>query len=244
MIPAMSDEYKSITGFLDVAASGEPQRISEHPDKTSTLVCAFCYQLIAGKRYLVGSKAACTKCAMAAKAAAVEAGETVVLGPGVNTAQESSAAFAKRLLFGACAAVLGLAITSIFAILTGAYPGFLGPAVGWLVAKAIRSGGSGPAGRGSQIAAAVMTYVAISLAEIPAVIAQLQGQGRVSSTDMAALDWTKFLPIAILGSLLSPLLLLRGIFDVMGFMALLAGLLIAYKTASVRSASVVSGQAS
>jgi hypothetical protein len=89
-----------------------------------------------------------------------------------------------------------------------------------------------------------MTYVAISLAEIPAVIAQLQGQGRVSSTDMAALDWTKFPPIAILGSLLSPLLLLRGIFDVMGFMALLAGLLIAYKTASVRSASVVSGQAS
>jgi hypothetical protein len=54
-----------------------------------------------------------------------------------------------------------------FTIVTGIYIGYISLAVGWLVGKAVMLGSKGIGGRRYQIAAAVLTYAAVSIAAIP-----------------------------------------------------------------------------
>jgi hypothetical protein len=59
-----------------------------------------------------------------------------------------------------------------FGIITGLVIGYLSLAVGYIVGKAILFGSGGIGGRRYQIAAALLTYVAVSIAAIPMGIAQ------------------------------------------------------------------------
>ena len=83
----------------------------------------------------------------------------------------SHAAFMRGLLLGVGAAVIGLVLYASFTILTDLYLGYIALGVGWFVGKAMMKGSHGMGGRRYQIAAVLLTYFAISVAEIPIWIA-------------------------------------------------------------------------
>ena len=83
---------------------------------------------------------------------------------------DSHAGYVRGMLFGAGAAIVGMASYAGFTILTGLYIGYVSLAVGWLVGKAIMLGSKGIGGRRYQIAAVVLTYAAVSLAAVPIAI--------------------------------------------------------------------------
>jgi hypothetical protein len=84
---------------------------------------------------------------------------------------DSHAAFLRGLLLGGGAAVVGLILYATFTILTDLYIGFIALGVGWLVGKAMMKGSNGMGGRRYQITAVLLTYFAISVAEVPIWIA-------------------------------------------------------------------------
>jgi hypothetical protein len=81
--------------------------------------------------------------------------------------QDSHKAFVRGVLFGVGAAVLGFGIYVAFALTTGLVVGYVSLAVGYLVGKAVMLGSRGAGGRRYQVAAVLLTYMAVSLAAIP-----------------------------------------------------------------------------
>jgi hypothetical protein len=65
------------------------------------------------------------------------------------------------------AAIIGMTLYALFEIVTGIAIGYLAIGVGYLVGKAMKRGSGGRGGRRYQIAAAVLTYAAVSLAAVP-----------------------------------------------------------------------------
>jgi hypothetical protein len=84
--------------------------------------------------------------------------------------QDSHAAFVRGIVFGLGGFVLGLALYAAFVILTDIQWALVSLAAGWLVGKAIMLGSGGVGGRRYQIAAALLTYAAVSMAFIPILI--------------------------------------------------------------------------
>ncbi|HJX82803.1 MAG TPA: hypothetical protein VJ723_00515 [Candidatus Angelobacter sp.] len=75
--------------------------------------------------------------------------------------------FVRGLMCGLGGALLGLILYAAIGILLGAVVGYMSFGVGYLVAKAIMMGTKGAGGKRYQIAAAVLTYAAVSMAAIP-----------------------------------------------------------------------------
>jgi hypothetical protein len=73
----------------------------------------------------------------------------------------------RALLFGIGAAIVGMAVYATFVIVTGWIIGYVALAVGWMVGTAIKKGSGGIGGKRYQIAAAALTYAAVSMAAIP-----------------------------------------------------------------------------
>jgi hypothetical protein len=92
------------------------------------------------------------------------------------------------LLLGIGAAVLGLALYSTVAIVTGWTIGYVALAVGWLVGKAMIKGSNGVSGRRYQIAAVVLTYAAISLSSIPIIISYTVKHAQARTQQSASAD--------------------------------------------------------
>jgi len=80
---------------------------------------------------------------------------------------DTSGAFSRSLLFGVGAAALGLALYAAFMIITGISLGYATLAVGWMIGTAMVKGSNGITGRRYQIVAAILTYLASTLARIP-----------------------------------------------------------------------------
>jgi uncharacterized membrane protein len=123
--------------------------------------CKSCKQLIKGTYYRINGVLACERC-------------TTQLQNQIP--KDNHAAFVRALLFGVGAAILGLILYAAFGIITGIEIGYVSLAVGWLVGKAMRKGSNGVGGRRYQIAAAVLTYAAVSMAAIPIYISQASKQ--------------------------------------------------------------------
>jgi hypothetical protein len=119
--------------------------------------CKLCNQLIADRYYRVNSAMACSSCAERAQREAPV---------------DTHAAFMRGLLYGGGAAVLGLILYSAVGIITGLEIGYVSLAVGYLVGKAMKKGSQGIGGRRYQIAAALLTYAAVSMAAVPIVLWQ------------------------------------------------------------------------
>jgi hypothetical protein len=157
----------------------------------------------------VESKLACANCATAA---------------GVGPRADDHAAFAQGLLFGIGAALLGLAFYATFTIVTHFYIGYVALAVGWLVGKAIKTGSGGVGGLRYQISAVLLTYAAISLAEIPIIMARVIQQGG------GDIDWAGMAPKLILWGIASPFLELGdGFFGIIGLVILFVGIRFAWR---------------
>jgi hypothetical protein len=119
--------------------------------------CGLCGQPLGATYYWARGNVACAACALKARA---------------EEPLDKHSAFARSLLFGVGAATLGLILYSAFTIITRIEIGFMSLAVGYLVGKGMKLGSNGAGGRRYQIAAAILTYLAVSLSVIPVVWAR------------------------------------------------------------------------
>jgi hypothetical protein len=139
----MSDRFNNPTPQFGTAEYlGSPGR--DH--------CHFCQQPIAGTYYRLNGAMACRGCAEKAQS---------------ELPKDSHANYVRGLLYGVGAAIAGLILYATFEIETGIIIGYLSLAVGWMIGKAMMKGSSGHGGRRYQIAAALLTYAAVSMAAIP-----------------------------------------------------------------------------
>jgi hypothetical protein len=160
---------------------------------------------------------------------------------------DSHAAFVRGLIFGIGGAILGLAIYAGFALATGLMIGYISLAVGYIVGKAIVMGSDGVGGRRYQVAAVLLTYIAVSLAAIPIAVSQHMKQRSAQHTQVsgsAAVGAPKMGPAKAVGvlaliGLASPFLALSNpVQGIIGLIILLVGLQIAWKITAARPITV------
>jgi hypothetical protein len=153
----MPDYNQSCSEFASSSAGQSIPQFStaEYAHIPGTERCRICSNLISGQYYRVNGQMACENCARQASE---------------GQPSDSHAAFARGLLLGVGAALLGLIAYATFTIITGWFLGYIALGVGWFVAKAITKGSNGIGGKRYQIAAVLLTYAAISLASIPILI--------------------------------------------------------------------------
>lgn len=82
-------------------------------------------------------------------------------------AKDTPAVYMRALAYGAGAAIAGMILYAVFAITTGIILGYVSLAVGWMIGKAMIKGSGGIGGKRYQIAAALLTYAAVSMAAVP-----------------------------------------------------------------------------
>jgi hypothetical protein len=179
--------------------------------------CHFCSTPLVTEYYRVRSQAACASCAAAARE---------------GTTAGQSTAFTRALLFGIAAAIVGLAGYAAFTIATSLYVGYVALGVGYIVAKAMKAGSGGVGGRPYQIAAVILTYLAIALAEIPIVLWQVRA--RIPSGHMLAVA-IRLLPVG----LESPILAMRSpVHGLINAVILFVGLQIAWRGTAATGVAV------
>jgi hypothetical protein len=130
---------------------------AEYQTKSGPDTCKSCNQTLTGLYFRINGSLACERCTEQLKA---------------QLPKDSHPAFARGLVFGVGGAILGLILYSVFGIVTGIVIGYISLAVGYIVGKAVRFGSRGIGGRRYQIAAALLTYAAVSMAAIPMAISQ------------------------------------------------------------------------
>jgi uncharacterized protein (DUF983 family) len=136
--------------------SGTPQfATAEYSNSPAAATCKSCAQPLRGAFYRVNGAPTCADCTRRLQQQAP---------------QDSHQAFVRGIVFGIAAAVVGFGIYVTFALSTGLVIGYVSLAVGYLVGKSIALGSRGVGGRRYQIAAALLTYMAVSLAAIPIAI--------------------------------------------------------------------------
>src|SRR6267142_828793 len=135
---------------------GTPQfTTAEYSRSSSGDRCVSCNQPLTARYYRVNTRMACEGCVQELQR---------------REPSDSHTGYARGLLFGVGAAIVGMAGYAAFTILTGIYIGYVSLAVGWLVGKAIMLGSKGIGGRRYQIAAVILTYAAVSIAAVPIAI--------------------------------------------------------------------------
>jgi hypothetical protein len=115
--------------------------------------CRVCQQPMGGTYYRVNTSRVCPSCAQKMQSA-------ITL--------DNHSAYVRALAYGVGAAVVGLVGYAVIAILLqGWVISYMSIGVGWIVGTAMMKGSNGMGGRRYQIAAAVLTYAAVSMAAIP-----------------------------------------------------------------------------
>ena len=117
----------------------------EQPPSQS--VCAVCGAALRATYHMLGDSMICGRCR--------SQHETAMGGAGAHR-------FARALLFGVGAAVVGAAIYYAILAATGYSIGIIAIFVGYLVGRAVNVGSKGKGGRKYQLLAALLTYFAIS----------------------------------------------------------------------------------
>jgi hypothetical protein len=212
----MAEEYKSITGLVDGLPETPQFLKAEYLKERPAQICGQCGRPIGIRSYVVDSKLVCDRCEAQAHPA-------------------SHSGFVRGMVFGAGAAIVGLALYATFTITTHFYFGYVAFGVGWLVAKAMMTGSRGVGGKQYQIAAVLLTYAAISLASVPILIAAAV-QDAADRGIQTHVDWASIAGKLVAWGIASPFLQLReGVGGVIGLVILLAGLRIAYRMTADRA---------
>lgn len=118
--------------------------------------CANCSTLLTSQYFVASGKKLCPTCA-----------QQVLAG---GQTSEDHAAFVRAILFGIGGAIAGMILYAAVTIATGWTIGYVALAVGWMVGTAMMKGSNGRGGSHYQIAAALLTYAAISLAAVPEIL--------------------------------------------------------------------------
>jgi hypothetical protein len=124
----------------------------------------------------------------------------------------------KAVLFGIIAAILGCIAYAAFTIVTHITIGFVALFLGAFIAKSMLRATDGVGGRNYQIAAVVLTYLSVSMAELVEILWQLHSRG----TDLSHISLRGYAVLLRIG-LTSPFLDLTG-----NFFSGLIGLFILY----------------
>ena len=101
---------------------------------------------------------------------------------GLEPRRKRPARFPKALLFGMVAAILGCFGVRPFTIVTHITIGFVALFLGAFIASAMLHATDGVGGRNLQIAAVVLTYLSVSMAEVVELLWQLHAKGWTSPT--------------------------------------------------------------
>src|SRR5262245_20257586 len=125
---------------------------AEYQPQSSGENCKTCGTPITGQYFLTNGAVTCSSCAQATGAA---------------LPKDTHGAFTRGILFGAGGAIIGLILYSFVGIVTGLEIGYVSLAVGYIVGRALLLGTSGVGGRRHQIAAALLTYAAVSMSAVP-----------------------------------------------------------------------------
>jgi hypothetical protein len=140
----MSDSFSNPTPQFGTA---------EYATKPAGNLCQYCQQTLSGTYYRVNAAVACPGCAERLRSE-------------IDTGKH--AAYVRALTYGIGAAVAGLIGYALIAILLqGWVISYMSIGVGWLVGTAMMKGSNGVGGRRYQIAAALLTYAAVSMAAVP-----------------------------------------------------------------------------
>jgi len=134
------------------------------------------------------------------------------------SAQGTHGDLPKAILFGTVAAILGCIAYATFTIVTHITIGFVALFLGAFIAKAMLHATDGVGGRNYQIAAVVLTYLSVSMAEIVEILWHLRSQGM----DLSHISAKGYVTLTRIG-LTSPFLDLKG-----NFFSGLIGLFILY----------------
>jgi hypothetical protein len=209
---------------------------AEYSSPAGALVCKSCGQSLGPGHYRINGVAACAPCAQRFR-------EQLLT-------QDSHAAFTRGVVFGSGAALLGLAIYVGFALSTGWVVGYVSLAVGYLVGKAIITGSRGQGGRRYQVAAVILTYMAVSLAAVPIALSlhakhraaqqqQAQAHG-TAAPEPPKMDAAKAVGILALLGLASPFLdLADPMHGLIGLIILFVGLRIAWKLTAGKPVEII-----
>jgi hypothetical protein len=142
--PAMSDGFSNPTPQFGTA---------EYATKPEANRCQFCQQPLSGTYYRVNAAMACPGCTERMRS---------------EIDRDKHAAYVRALAAGIGAAVVGLIGYALIAIvLQGWVISYMSIGVGWIVGTAMMKGSNGVGGRRYQIAAALLTYAAVSMAAVP-----------------------------------------------------------------------------
>jgi hypothetical protein len=85
--------------------------------------------------------------------------------------------FVRALVYGIGAAIVGCLLYAGFTIVTHIQIGYVAVGVGYLVGKAMLYATGGIGGRRYQIAAVVLTYLSVAMAEVPEILYSLHKRG-------------------------------------------------------------------
>jgi hypothetical protein len=214
----MPEPWKPLTGLDELESAATEQRRRPRPAdgeyaiKSEAPRCALCGSPIYIEFYRVNSKLSCAKCGVAARK---------------GYAVQDPAAYSQGMAHGVFAAGVAMALYALFTIVTHFYLGYVAVGVGWLIGKAMMKGSKGIGGPRYQLAAVVLTYLAVSVAAVPIRVASFSAAG-----DM---NWGhEMLPLALWG-VFSPILYLQyPIFGFVGLVLLIFGMRIAWKTTAAR----------
>ena len=152
------------------------------------------------------------------------------VGSNWNEPRAEGALFAHALLYGIVAAIVGSVLYAAFTIVTHIEIGYVAIGVGYLVGKAMLVATDGLGGRRYQIAAAVLTYVSVSMAFVPETLYLLHKKG-VALSQITVRGW------AILAGygVASPFLGLKeGVGGLLGLFILFIGIRAAWGLAAGR----------
>jgi hypothetical protein len=200
---AMSDSFSNPTPQFGTA---------EYATKPESSRCQFCQQPLSGSYYRVNAAVACPDCTEKMRS---------------EIATDKHAAYVRALTYGIGAAVVGLVGYAVIAILLqGWVISYMSIGVGWIVGTAMMKGSNGVGGRRYQIAAALLTYAAVSMAEVPIWI-------HFAHEPVSLGTW---LGRAALMGLASPFTQLSGnlFWGAMGLLILFFGMRIAWRIAAGR----------
>ncbi len=191
--PVLTDSAASQVGAFEV---------SQKPVEAS---CKSCGLSIGSQYYRVNGAAICLPCAQRAK---------------LHLPESSNQPLVRGLAFGAGGALVGFLLCCGFGNFVGAPAAYLSLPVAYLVGKSMMRGSYGIGGRPYQLAAILMTYVAISLAAIPATL---------SHASLAATPVTRVLDVGFASPFLGWHGALRG---AMVSLALALSFVLAWKLAA------------
>jgi hypothetical protein len=217
-------------------SNGVPQfATAEYSTPPGAAACKACGKSITGAYYRANGVPVCRSCAESIKDQAPV---------------DSHSAFVRGICFGLGGAILGLALYAGFALATGWIVGFVSLAVGYIVGKAIVFGSGGAGGRRYQVAAVLLTYIAVSMAAVPIAISQQMKQlsaqqraaqaGEPTTAAKPRMSPLKALGVLTIVGLASPFLdLSNPMHGVIGLIILVVGLRIAWRLTAGRAVSIV-----